>query len=270
MTRERVLLEETLARLRRTEQALRESERRHRELLDQLATVASHELKTPLRGIATLSDWLEEDLGDQLSEAARDQLRALRGRVDRLEALIEAIHEYARASGAEHPPERVVVADLVRAVVARLEPPAGTAIEIAPDLPVLHTARGPLEQVFAQLIENALEHSGGASRVRIAACRSGADWEFSVEDDGVGIAPEYHERIWDLFQTLRTRDRAERTGIGLPMVRAIVERRGGTVAIDSREGAGATFRFTWPGSEAAGDGVAVSPPPAGPPAHGSR
>ena len=268
MTRDRVLLEEALARLRRTEEALRESERRHTELLDQLATVASHELKAPLRGIATLSDWLEEDLGDKLGEEGRDRLRRLRGRVERLEALIEAIHGYARAAQAVHPPEWVVVAELVRQVVGRFAPAPGIAIEIAPDLPVLHTARGPLEQVFAHLIANALEHSGGASRVRIGARRAGGGWEFSVQDDGVGIAPEYHERIWDLFQTLRPRGRAERTGIGLPVVRAIVERRGGKVEVDSREGAGATFRFTWP--EPADGRAGLRPPPGGPPAHGSR
>jgi len=215
--------------------------------LDQFAYVASHDLKAPLRGIANLSQWIEDDLSDRFTDEAREHMRLLRGRVGRLEGLIDGILEYSRAGRVQTSPERVDVEALVREVVDLLAPPPSVEIVVEPGLPVLVTERLPLQQVFINLIGNAVKYGGGPSpRVEIGAEECGAAWEFRVSDNGPGIDAAYHDRIFGIFQTLQPRDRVEGTGIGLSIVRKTVESRGGSVRVESEEGRGATFRFLWP------------------------
>lgn len=215
--------------------------------LDQFAYVASHDLKAPLRGIANLAQWIEEDAGAVLPAQAREHLALLKGRVHRMEALIEGILTYSRAGRVGERPQAVEVDALVRDIVELLAPPATARIEIAPDLPRLVTQRTPLQQVFMNLLGNALKHARRDDPViRVSWRDRDGVPEFSVSDNGQGIAPEFHERIWVIFQTLEARDDVESTGIGLAVVKKLVESRGGSIAIDSAAGAGATFRFTWP------------------------
>jgi signal transduction histidine kinase len=231
----------------------REAERVSREL-DQFAYAASHDLKAPLRGIASLAAWLEEDLGDALSENARKQLGLMQGRVIRLESLIEGMLRYAHAGRLGTTLENVDVATLLIDVVGLLAPPKAAKIKIAPGMPMITTERAPLTQVFMNLIGNALKYAGKPDpHVDIRFADDGAYWRFSVRDDGPGIDPQFHERVWGIFQTLHPRDRVESTGIGLAVVRKIVEARGGRAWIESKPGRGATFRFTWPKSEVAGE-----------------
>jgi len=217
--------------------------------LDQFAYVASHDLKAPLRGIANLAQWIEEDAGDRLTAESIKHMRLLMGRVQRLEALIDGILAYSRAGRVPRAAETVDTGKLVRAVVDLLAPPADVSIEVAPDMPVLVTERLLLEQAFMNLVGNAIKH-GGAGRteltIRVAARDAGDAFEFAVSDNGPGIAPKYHERIWGIFQTLASRDQVEGTGVGLALVKKIVERRGGGVSVESGPGRGAIFRFLWP------------------------
>lgn len=223
-------------------------ERSNREL-DQFAYVTSHDLKAPLRGIANLAQWIEEDLGGQVPAEVREHLALLKGRVHRMEALIEGILQYSRAGRAEGETEMVDTRALVHEIVDLLDPPEQVAIEVG-ELPTILTPRLPLQQVLQNLVGNAVKHLGRAEgRVRVDARAHNGGWEFSVADDGPGIAPEYHERIFGIFQTLQARDKVEGTGIGLSLVKKIVEHRGGRVWVESQEGAGATFRFTWPASD---------------------
>jgi signal transduction histidine kinase len=196
--------------------------------LDQFAYVASHDLKAPLRGIANLSTWIEEDLGDAASAEVQEHLELLRGRVHRMEGLIDGILQYSRAGRVREAPTRVDAAALVDEVVELIAPPEGVRIEIADGMPVLWTERLPLQQVLMNLIGNAVKYAGGdAPLVRISARDAGEQWEFAVRDNGPGIAPEYHERIFGIFQMLEARDRVEGTGIGLSIVKKLVESRGG-------------------------------------------
>ncbi|MFE8595611.1 PAS domain-containing sensor histidine kinase [Archangium violaceum] len=221
-------------------------ERSNKEL-DQFAYVASHDLKAPLRGIANLSQWIEDDLQPVMTDEAREQMRLLRGRVERMEALINGILDYSRAGRVRGRPEPVDVGKLLTECVELLAPPAGTHVELAPGIPTLRTERVPLQQVFLNLLGNAFKHAQSPdTRVRVDARQLDAFWEFSVADNGPGIAPEYHERIWGIFQTLRARDEVESTGIGLSVVKKSVEARGGRAWLESAPGQGATFRFTWP------------------------
>jgi signal transduction histidine kinase len=117
-------------------------------------------------------------------------------------------------------------------------------------MPTLQTERVPLQQVFMNLLGNALKHAKRSDpHVRVQVREAGERFEFSITDNGPGIAPEFHERIWGIFQTLEPRDTVEGTGIGLSVVKKIVESKRGQVALESQEGAGATFRFTWPKAE---------------------
>ncbi|XXT18251.1 PAS domain S-box protein [Sorangium sp. So ce429] len=222
-------------------------ERSNKEL-DQFAYVASHDLKAPLRGIANLTQWIEEDLAGTLEGESREHMSLLRGRVRRMEALIDGILDYSRAGRVRHALEPVDVGQLLADVIELIAPAGGVEprVEVAPGQPVLRTERIPLQQVFMNLIGNALKHARRADvRVRVGHRDAGLHHEFSVEDNGPGIAPEFHDRVWGLFQTLEARDKVEGTGIGLSVVKKIVESRGGRIWIESARGQGATFRFTW-------------------------
>lgn len=217
--------------------------------LDQFAYVASHDLKAPLRGIANLAQWIEEDAAAVLSAESRAHLELLKGRVHRMEALINGILTYSRAGRTGERPVTVPVRELVSEVVEFISPPATARIEVTDDLPTLTTQRTPLQQVFINLIGNAVKHARREDpRVKVSFRTTRGLPEFSVSDNGPGIPPEFHDRIWGIFQTLEARDDVEGTGIGLAVVKKLVESRGGSVAVDSTAGAGATFRFTWPDS----------------------
>jgi signal transduction histidine kinase len=214
--------------------------------LDQFAYVASHDLKAPLRGIANLSQWIEDDLGDRMSDSARGHLHLLRGRVGRLENLIGGILAYSRAGRDKSEQAGVDVAALVAEVWELLAPPATARLEVTTPLPHLKASRVQLQQILLNLIGNAVKHNADRPlRITVAAHRTGRRWELAVADDGVGIAPEFADRIWGLFQTLERRDTRESTGIGLSVVRKIVESHGGRTWVDSEVGRGATFLFTW-------------------------
>lgn len=240
------LYQQTLAAELTLRELNRSLERSNREL-DEFAYVASHDLKAPLRGIAHLSAWLEEDLGPLLVPASKEHLALLRGRVLRLEALIDGILDYSRAGRQRHKVEKVDLNRLLGEATELLSPASPIEIDVASDMPTLLTERVPLLQVFMNLFSNALKH-GGRSDVRIEVSwrDQGEMGEFQVRDNGVGIAPEYHQRIWGIFTTLKPRDEVEGTGIGLSVVKKAVETRGGQVWVDSKPGNGTTFGFTWP------------------------
>lgn len=215
--------------------------------LDQFAYVASHDLKAPLRGIANLSQWIEEDLGERMSDESREHMNLLRGRVQRLERLIDGILSYSRAGRVRDKAERVDTRELLEETLELLDVKAPAEVIVATELPVVLAERVPLQQVFMNLIGNALKHAERADvRLEVRATDEGSAWEFALKDNGPGIAPEYHERVWGIFQTLQPRDRVEGTGIGLSVVKKVVETRGGRVWLDSKEGEGATFFFRWP------------------------
>jgi PAS domain S-box-containing protein len=221
-------------------------EKRNQEL-DQFAYVASHDLKAPLRAIANLSEWIEEDLADQLDEDTRHQMDLLRGRVHRMEALINGLLQYSRVGRLDTKKSTVSVATLLAEVIDSLAPPETFTIEVEPNMPILITERLPLEQVFTNLISNALKHHPRQDgKVKISVQDQKSFYEFAVTDDGAGIAPQYHEKVFGIFQTLEARDKTENTGIGLAIVKKIIEGQGGTIRLESHEGQGAKFCFTWP------------------------
>jgi signal transduction histidine kinase len=214
--------------------------------LDRFADVASHDLKAPLRGIGHLATWIEEDLAPSVSEGGRTHLQLLRDRVRRLEDMIDGILRYSRAGRIVDDPVEVDVRELTSEVVGLLDAPPEASIVIDPALPTLRTVRIPLQQVLLNLVGNALAHaSHDRPCVHVGGTQIDGGWEFFVRDDGKGIPPAHHEQIWQMFKTVRHRE-TPTTGIGLSIVRRIVESVGGHAWVESELGAGATFRFTWP------------------------
>ncbi|WP_133273903.1 sensor histidine kinase [Hymenobacter radiodurans] len=214
--------------------------------LDQFAYVASHDLKAPLRGIGALVKWIEEELPHEVSAQMREYLVMLKGRLTRLDDLINGLLAYARAGRTQPLPEEVDVRALV-AEVADMVVPAGFTVDLPPSLPSLLTDRLSLQQVFTNLLSNAVKHHHSSQgHLNIGVQELKKEYEFSITDDGPGIAPEYHEKIFQIFQTLRDRNTAESTGIGLSIVRKIIEEHKGSIRVQSVPGQGTTFVFTWP------------------------
>jgi PAS domain S-box-containing protein len=224
----------------------RDLERRNQEL-DQFAYVASHDLKAPLRAIVNLSQWIEEDAKDTLSPLVSDHLTMMRSRVRRLETLIDGIHRYATATRPDHAPESIDTGMLVREISEEQNARGHFTINVPERMPTVIADRTRLWQVFSNLIANAVKHHHqDHGRIDISVREVGERYEFSVADDGPGIAPEFHERVFVIFQTLAPKDVKDSLGLGLALVKKIVREEGGTITIESSEGKGATFRFTWP------------------------
>lgn len=221
-----------------------ELDQRNQEL-DRFVYVVSHDLKAPLRAISNLAQWISDDLAEQLPEENQAQMVLLRQRVYRLETFIDGLLEYSRVGRTEDITESVDVAQLLDEIIDSLVVPDTFVIELN-QMPKLVTKRLLLQQVFANLLSNAIKHHNRSDgRITISATQQGDYYEFAVTDDGPGIAEEDHERVFGIFQTLTSREKRENTGIGLSIVKKIIESEGGTIVIDSQLNQGATFRFTW-------------------------
>ena len=228
---------------KQTEAALEE---RNQEL-DNFVHIVSHDLKAPLRAVSNLSQWIEDDLEGKVLADTQPQLKLLRNRVDRMAATIDGLLDYARIGRTAESIEPVCVAELLAETIDSLAPSPTFSIVIAPDLPTLDTKRILLFQVFTNLIGNAIfHHDKSIGSVQISCQVCGDFYEFGVADDGPGIAPENHTKIFTIFQTVHPQNRADSTGIGLAIVKKIVEAEGGTIRLESDLGRGTAFYFTWP------------------------
>jgi signal transduction histidine kinase len=209
--------------------------------------IVSHDLKAPLRAVANLSQWIEEDFDGSLSPTNQRQMGLLRGRIQKMEATIDGLLDYARIGRTEDSLESVAVSELLAETIETIAPPPTFNIAIAQNLPTLHTKRMLLSQVFANLIGNAVKHhdrTDGSIHLGIAERKE--FYEFAIADDGPGIAPEDRDRVFRIFQAVNPQKRNDSTGIGLAIVKKIVEAEGGTIYLESQLGRGTTFYFTWP------------------------
>ncbi|MCX6693329.1 MAG: ATP-binding protein [Methanomicrobiales archaeon] len=218
----------------------------NRELKD-FAYIVSHDLKAPLRGISALSEWISDDYGEVLGEKGKEQINLLKGRVVRMQQLIDGVLAYSRVGRLE---EEVVEIDLVRLIgeiVDNMSLNPQITITIDGDLPVVLAGATSISQIFENLLTNAVKYMDKpVGRIVVAAEECEDLWTFSVRDNGPGIDPRHHERIFQIFQTAHQRGDVESTGVGLTIVRKIVERYGGRIWIESTPREGSTFIFTLP------------------------
>ncbi len=231
-------LEKTAAELRRSNQEL-----------EQFAYVASHDLQEPLRKIASFCNLLESRYASQLDDRASTYLHYIVDGAMRMQALVNDLLLYSRVTtrGQEFAPANMD--DVMQEAQANLDVAiAECEAQVSCDaLPAVFGDAPQLVRLLQNLIGNAIKYRGEAPpQVHLAAAKERDEWVFSVRDNGIGIAPEYAERIFVIFQRLHTREEYGGTGIGLAVCKKIVERHGGRIWVESAEGAGATFRFTLP------------------------
>ncbi|MBP9151408.1 MAG: GHKL domain-containing protein [Flavobacteriales bacterium] len=215
--------------------------------LESFAYVVSHDLKSPLRGIAKLSEWLVTDHGESLGDDGRQKLDLLRSRVYRLDNLIEGILDYSRLGRSESVKEQIDVKEMLAEVIDLHSSSKKVHFSVPENLPTITFVRSQLAQVFSNLISNAIKHNDkDRTEIAIGFEEKADRYEFTVTDNGPGIEPEYHEKVFAIFQTLQTKDEVESTGIGLSIVKKIVLDAGGEISIRSELGKGASFVFTLP------------------------
>ncbi len=212
--------------------------------LNEFAYVVSHDLKAPLRSIGSLSDWLATDYEDKLDDQGKEYLTLLRKRVKRLHKLIEGVLEYSRIGRTETKRVSVDLNGLLSEVVDMLE--AEEFVEID-QLPTIQADETQIRQVFQNLISNGIKHNDKEKPLINIACKNGGNkYTFSVSDNGNGVDPKYFERIFKIFQTLRSKDKTDSTGVGLTVVKRIVNSYGGEIWLESEPEKGTSFFFTFP------------------------
>ncbi len=214
--------------------------------LDQFAHITSHDLKAPLRAIANLSEWIEDDFGPSLTDETRSNMKLLRSRVTRMQSLLNSLLEYSRAGRHSAPVTVVDVHSLLTEILQTLDPPSTFTTVIVAPMPTMLTRRQPLQQVFTHLIDNAIRHHPTKMGIiGVSAVDLGDRYEFAISDNGDGIDAQFQERIYTIFQTLKARDLQENMGAGLAIIKKIVTAEGGIIRLESTVGNGATFWFTW-------------------------
>jgi PAS domain S-box-containing protein len=237
---ERKLAEEQKARL------MTELESANEELKS-FAYVVSHDLKAPLRAIGALADWLATDYKDKLDDQGKEHIRLLVSRVHRMGNLIDGILQYSRVGRVKEAPVAMDVERVIREVIELIAPPENVTIEIEAPMPTIVAEPTRIQQIFQNLLSNAIKYMDKPrGEIRIACSDEGDRWKFSVKDNGPGIESRHFEKIFQLFQTLAPRDRIESTGVGLALVKKIVELYSGRIWLQSRPGEGSTFFFTLP------------------------
>ncbi len=216
--------------------------------LDRFAYIAAHDLKTPLRGIRNLANWIETETAGVLSSNAQEYLAKLQKRVKRMERLVEDLLVYARVGRLMYDVERVNTTALLQDVLKILAPESIFTVTWGPAMPNLITARVPLETVFLNLIGNAIKHydQAEAGQIHITAHDQGKFTEFAVHDNGPGLDAAQQAHIFDIFQIGKSHAEIEESGLGLSIVKKIIDKYGGTIQVASKLGEGTTFRFTWP------------------------
>lgn len=215
--------------------------------LEDFAYIVSHDLKAPLRGISSLAEWISNDYQDKIDDEGNKMLNLLAGRIQRMNSLIDGILQYSRIGRVTEEPVEADLNKVVSDVISMLGSHSNIEIRIENSLPVVKMEETRIIQVFQNLIGNAVKYMDKPQgMIKVGSRVEGKFWVIYVADNGPGINEKYFEKIFKIFQTLHSRDKVESTGVGLTIVKKIVESYGGRIWLESKVGSGTTFFFTLP------------------------
>ena len=233
----------------RQAQLLREVEKVNNELKD-FAYVVSHDLKAPLRGINNLVDWISTDYADKLDQEGKEQMALLSRRAQRMHDLIDGILQYSRVGRIQEEKVRVNLNELTSEIIDMIDVPENITISVENELPVIEFEKTRITQVFQNLLSNAVKYMDKPQgKIEIGCVEEDGFWKFNVADNGPGIEERHFDKIFQIFQTLSPCDEYESTGVGLTLVKKIIELYGGRIWVDSKVGLGSVFLFTIPKQE---------------------
>jgi signal transduction histidine kinase len=242
------------------EQMVKERTEKQAELLEKVdninkelkdfASIVSHDLKAPLRGIKSLATWILDDCSDKLGDQGNEQMNLLLGRVERMYNLIDGVLQYSRAGRTEEQIVRVNLDTFIPEVIDMLVPPENISITIENSMPVIECAETHIMQLFQNLLSNAIKYMDKPQgRIKVGCVEEDGFWKFSIADNGPGIDEKHFEKIFKMFQVLSVSEDVEGTGVGLTVAKKIVELYGGNIWVESGTGKGSTFFFTLPKQE---------------------
>ncbi len=223
---------------------------RARAELREFVSIASHDLKTPLRGISRLAYWLAQEYADCVDERGQNMTNMLIARVRRLDKLIDGLLEYSRVGQQLTPPIAIDLRRFINQLIMTLPVPQHIEIAVSSELPTVVAHPDNMRRLFQNLLNNAIQFLDKPAGSIAITCASADDaWVFRVRDNGAGIEPKYHQKIFHIFETLDSKDMSANTGIGLALVKKIITNYGGEIWVESTPGSGSTFVFTLPKQE---------------------
>ena len=237
-----------------------EAEQRQAELIEKVdninkelkdfASIVSHDLKAPLRGIKSLATWILGDCSDNLGEQGNEQMNLLLGRVERMYNLIDGVIQYSKAGRTEEKIVQVNLDDFIPEAIDMLVPPKNISITIENTMPVIECAETHVMQLFQNLLSNAIKYMDKPKgKIKIGCVEEDGFWKFTISDNGPGIEEKHFEKIFKMFQALSVSEDFEGTGVGLTIAKKIAELYGGNIWVESEIGKGSTFFFTLPKQE---------------------
>jgi PAS domain S-box-containing protein len=247
---ERKQNERTLEKLNKDLQSTIHELKRTNMELQEFSYITAHDLKTPLRGIGTLAEWLLMDYIDKFDEQGQKQVKMLVRRAKRADKLVESILQYTRAGQSIEENERIDLNTTLPELIREIDPSENIEIIIDDKLPVLICKKTHIRQIFENLIRNAIQYMDKEKgKITVGCVEENNFWKFRITDNGPGIEHKYHKKIFKIFQTLSPPDETDSTGIGLSVVKKIVRLNGGRTWVESNAGEGSTFYFTLPKQE---------------------
>lgn len=221
-------------------------ERANKELKE-FAHIAAHDLKSPLRAIGTLADWISQDYADKFDEQGKERVKLLLTRAKQMSALVDDILQYSRLGQSSPNKQQVDLNTILTELIEEIDPPENIEVIIEKELPTITCEKTHIIQVFRNLLSNAVKYMDKPKGlIRVGYFEQDDFYKFSISDNGPGIDNKYYEKIFKMFQTLTPCDGVESTGIGLSIVKKLAEVNGGKAWVESEIGKGSSFFFTLP------------------------
>jgi signal transduction histidine kinase len=264
LTEKWVLARKAALKMEELEQMVKERTEKQTELLEKVdninkelrdfASIVSHDLKAPLRGIKSLATWILDDCSDKLGNQANEQMNLLLCRVEKMHNLIEGVLQYSRAGRTEEQVVQVNLDTFIPEAIDMIAPPENISITIENTMPVIECAETHIMQLFQNLLNNAIKYMDKPKgQIKVGCIEQDGFWKFSITDNGPGIEEKHFEKIFKMFQALSVSEDVESTGVGLTVAKKIVELYGGNIWVESEIGKGSTFFFTLPKQQAGVD-----------------